>query len=54
MELNQVNYIIVSEELEVMIYFGYDYYNDILRYYNVSNILHSHQAVKDHYTLSVF
>jgi len=49
-----IYYIVVSEELRVKMYFPYCYYNDILRYYNVENQLHSHQAVKDHYTLTIF
>lgn len=53
MNPGEVNYVIMSEELDVTIYFGYDYYNDILRYYNVASQLHVHQAVKDHYTLTI-
>lgn len=54
MKAGTLNYIIISEEIGLALYFPYDHYNDILRYYNVSSPLHQHQAVKDHYTLSVF
>ena len=49
-----INYIVISEEMELKLYFPYGYYNDIIRYYNVENQLHKHQAVKDHYTLTLF
>lgn len=47
------NYVIISEEFDIAAYFPYSYYNDILRYYNVSSQLHQHQAVKDHHTLTI-
>lgn len=50
----QINYIVISEEMGLKLYFPYEYYNDITRYYNVENQLHRHQAVKDHYTLLIF
>lgn len=48
-----INYIILSTELDVGLYYPYYRYNDILRYYNVENQLHVHNAVKDHYKLII-
>lgn len=54
MFMEQFNYIVVNEELDIGAYIPYFTYNDIVRYYNVENQLHKHECVKDHYTLTVF
>lgn len=48
-----INYIVVNTELDVAVYIPYEYYNDVLRYYNISNALHRHECVKDHYKLLI-
>ena len=48
-----VNYVVVSEELQVLVYMPYLAYNDLLCYYDIQNPLHSHEIVKDHLTLAV-
>lgn len=48
-----IYYILVSTEFDATFYYPYDYYNDILRYYNVANILHTHEAIQTHYTLTL-
>lgn len=47
-------YVITDSELEVTLYFRYETYTDITRYYNVANDLHRHSVVSNHYTLAVF
>jgi hypothetical protein len=48
-----IQYLIVSPELKVTIWFPYLSYNDILRYYNVTDQLHKHEAIQSHYTLTI-
>lgn len=47
-------YTVISEEFEVTLYLPYAVYNDVLRYYNVSNPLHSNDCIQTHHTLSIF
>lgn len=49
-----IKYIVLSAELQVTVWYPYDSYNDIVRYYNVNDLLHTHLAIQDHYTLTVF
>ena len=49
-----ITYLIVNEEFDVTIYYEYDTYADILRYYNVGDLLHSNEVIQTHYTLTIF
>lgn len=49
-----IQYIIVSCDFDVVIWYPYGDYNDIVRYYNIADILHTHEAIQDHVTLAVF
>lgn len=49
----ELYYLIISEELGVTIHYPYNYYNDILRYYNISDRLHTHECIKEHHTLTI-
>ena len=51
--LTLINYVVVSEEFSIACYIGYREYSDILRYYNVNDLLHRHVVVKDHLTLTL-
>jgi hypothetical protein len=46
-------YIITNEDFDVTLYYPYDTYNDILRYYNVGDLLHSNEVIKTHFTLAI-
>lgn len=48
-----INYIIIDVSLNVMVYYEYVYYNDVIRYYDVGNELHKHECVNSHYTLMI-
>ncbi len=49
-----IEYIIADVDLNVTIYYMYAVYSDIVRYYDISNPLHGHECVKNHYTLAIF
>lgn len=49
-----IYYIVVFEEFDVTMYYPYPVYNDIVRYYNIANILHSHECIQTHHTLTIF
>jgi len=49
-----LSYIIADPDLEITLYFKYNTYTDITRYYNVADDLHRHAVVANHYTLAVF
>lgn len=53
LSFTSVNYVVVSEEFNVVIYMEYLGYKDLLRYYDVTNPLHYHEIVKDHLTLTI-
>ena len=46
-------YAYVSTEFDVTVYIPYEAYSDILRYYNVADELHTHEAIQSHYTLTI-
>ena len=49
-----IAYIILSTEFDVTIWYPYATSNDLLRYYNVGDILHTHEIIRDHYTMVIF
>lgn len=46
-------YAYISTEFEVSIYIPYDSYNDIVRYYNVADELHSSEVIQAHYNMAI-
>lgn len=46
-------YIIINDEFDVALYYPYDTYNDILRYYNIGDLLHSNEVIKTHFKLAI-
>lgn len=49
--LPDINYVVVSTEFQITCYIGYTEFGGIIKYYDISNPLHKHIVVKDHYTL---
>lgn len=46
-------YIIACQEFDVTMYYPYEEYNDILRYYNIGDLLHSNEVILTHFKLTI-
>lgn len=51
--MDMLNYVIIEIDLDLVMYFPYPNCSDIVQYYDVSNLLHSHDCVHSHHNLAV-
>ena len=49
-----INYVIIEEDMLVVMYYPYYHIQPIIMYYNPANQLNSHDCIKSHYKLGVF